>query len=92
VRKRSEQPVSIIARWIVERLAVSFEWQSQTMLPMFQFDLPGLTLRPCVAEVVQELRDVFDGWDLALWFAESNAWLCGAAPGRRDWRRPGRRA
>lgn len=80
VRSRSEQPVSIIARWIVERLAVSFEWQAQTMLPMFQFDLPGLTLRPRVAAVVQELRDVFDDWDLALWFAESNAWLCGAAP------------
>ena len=80
MRGRLEQPVSVIARWIVERRAVSFEWQARTMLPVFQFDFTNSTLRDSIVEVVKELRDVFDDWDLALWFAQSNACLGGAAP------------
>jgi len=80
LRRRSEQPISMLARWIVERRAVSFPWRSQTLLPLFQFDLSTMTLRPAVVETVCELKDVFDDWDLALWFARPNAWLSDSAP------------
>src|SRR5205085_220740 len=80
LRGRWEQPLSKVARWIVGRHAVSFTWRSAILLPMFQFDPPSLALRPSVADVVEELRDVFDDWDLASWFAEPNAWLGDAAP------------
>lgn len=80
MRCRHRQPVSRLARWIVDRAVISFEWQGNTVLPLFQFDLSSLTLRPRVDIVVRELRAVFDGWELALWFARPNAWLECHAP------------
>lgn len=80
LRRCSEQPISMLARWIVDRRAVSFPWRSQTLLPLFQFDLATMSLRPAVIETVCELRGVFDDWDLAMWFARPNAWLSDFAP------------
>jgi hypothetical protein len=80
LRERIEQPVSVVARWIVGRNVVSYEWRSQAMLPLFQFDLPKATLRPTVADVIHELKDVYADWCLALWFVEPNLWLDGATP------------
>ena len=78
--RRSQQPISIVARWIVSRQVVCFEWQALTLLPLFQFDLSTVTLRACVAEIVQELADTFDDWHLAWWFAQPNARLGEATP------------
>jgi len=80
MRRHSEQPISVLARWIVSREAVSFEWKSQTLLPLFQFDLSDMSLRPGVTGVVRELAGVFEDMSLALWFAESNAWLGDVSP------------
>lgn len=80
LRRRSEQPLSMIARWIVERRIVSLDWQSQMLIPLFQFDLTDMTLRSDVVEVANELKPVFDGWELAVWFAEPNVWLDGECP------------
>ena len=80
LRGRVEQPLSTVARWIVAPEVVSFEWRSQTLLPLFQFDLAAARLRAPVADVVRELASVFDDWDLACWFTEPNAWLGDAAP------------
>ena len=82
LRGRVEQPLSRVARWIVAREVVSFEWRSQTMLPLFQFDLHAARVRAPVAAVVRELAVVFDDWDLARWFTEPNAWLGDAAPAK----------
>ena len=83
LRRRSKQPISIVARWIVGRQVVSFEWQSQTMLPLFQFDPSNMALRSCVVEIVRELVDTYDDWEAAWWFASPNAWLDGAMPVER---------
>lgn len=80
MQKHWDQSVSTVARWIVGRSVLSFTWQSQTLLPLFQFDLSTMSLRPCVTAVLRELVCAFDEWDLALWFAEPNAWLDDAAP------------
>jgi hypothetical protein len=79
-RSLLQQPISTIARWIVGRHVVCFDWNCQPMLPLFQIELTSMRLRPSVAEVVQELAGTFDDWDLALWFATPNAWLDGRAP------------
>lgn len=71
----SDQPISIVARWIVNREALAFGWKGQTMLPLFQFDPCGMTLRPGVTVILRELSDVFDNWGCALWFAQPNVWL-----------------
>lgn len=78
--KDVEQPISVVARWIVDRRVVSFVWQSQTWLPMFQFDMSTATLHSGVAEVMEELVSAFDDWDVAMWFVRPNAWLGDSTP------------
>jgi hypothetical protein len=80
MRAGEAQPVSRLARWIVEGSVVHFEWHSRVFLPMFQFEVPGLSLRPEAVAVMAELKDVFDDLGLALWFARSNSLLDGDAP------------
>ena len=78
--KRWEQPISVLARWIVERHVVHFRIGSQIMLPLFQFDLENHVVLPSVGKVIAQLRDSFDDQDLAQWFAMSNCWLDEASP------------
>ena len=80
MRRRTLQPISLLARWIVAQRVVSFEWQSQKMLPLFQFDLADMSVRSEVSAVLDELSGTFDDWGLATWFAEPNSWLQDAAP------------
>jgi hypothetical protein len=44
-------------------------------VPMFQFELDDLRLKPAALKVRAELAAEFDGWEVASWFAEPNAWL-----------------
>lgn len=83
LRGRTEQPISLLARWIVQREVISFPWQSQTLLPLFQFDLENLRVRPGVPQVIAELREAFDDVELADWFARPNSWLQGSTPAGR---------
>lgn len=80
LRRVVDQPISRLARWIVSRSVISISWRAQTLMPAFQFQLAEMSIRPCFASVLLELRDVFDNWELALWFAAPNAWLDYAAP------------
>ena len=83
LRGGTEQPISLLARWIVQREVISFSWHSQTLLPLFQFDLETLQVRPGVPEVIAELREAFDDVELADWFARPNSWLQGSTPANR---------
>lgn len=72
--------VAHLARAIVNREILSFEWRDELWLPLFQFDLKDMTLREAPRRVAAELACAFDGWALALWFATPNAWLAGRIP------------
>ena len=80
LRDHSPQPVSRLARAIVDRSVVSFECSGQRWLPLFQFDMGTLCVRREVSLVVAELRETLDDAALVSWFAEQNAWLGEAAP------------
>ncbi len=80
LRTRSSQPISALARWIVDRRIVSFTWRSRLLLPVFQFEPASMRPRPCVLDAVAELSPWLDDWELAMWFVEPNAWLRGRAP------------
>ena len=80
LRCRSDQPISLLARWIVTGRIVHFEWRCQTWIPLFQFNLAEMDLVPGVHQVVAELRDAFDDWELTQWFARPNCWLRGGSP------------
>jgi hypothetical protein len=82
LRKHTDQPISRLARWIVDRRIVSFEADSQRWIPMFQFGAPDLCMLDGVARSILELRDIFDDQELAEWFAMPNTWLTGRAPSR----------
>lgn len=80
LRTRSSQTISALARWIVDRRIVSFNWQSRLLIPLFQFDPVTMRPRPCVIDAVAELSPFLDDWALASWFVESNAWLDDCSP------------
>ena len=80
LRDSVDQPLSKLARWIVTRAVVSFASQSQTLLPLFQFDLSTMSLRAGIAEVTRMLSPVFDDTELAKWFVRPNQRLHGAMP------------
>jgi hypothetical protein len=82
LRQRTSQPISMLARWIVERRVVSFGWRGEYLVPMFQFEGAYMAVRRSVSAVLAELRGVFDDWDLATWFALPNDWLGEHAPVR----------
>ena len=69
-----------LARALVAGKLFSFEWHHAIWLPLFQLD-PG-TLAPCEARqrVLDELRDVLDGWALARWHVQPHAALGGRRP------------
>jgi len=75
MRRHWEQPISVLARWIVERRIVNIAWHSQILIPAFQFSSDDMRIRPVVSAALAELRDVFDDWEIAMWFAQPNAWL-----------------
>ena len=75
-----ERPLSNLARWLAAREVVSFPWQSRIMVPLFQFNLVDMTLRPGVSQVTFELIDIFDDWDMTCWFVRPNSSLGGATP------------
>jgi hypothetical protein len=55
-------------------------WQDDFWVPMFQVDRDSLAVRPGSRRVLAELGGVFDGWSLAQWFVQPNAWLRGHWP------------
>ena len=80
LRRLSDQSLSTLERWLVSRKVLNVWWRDQTLMPMFQFDLENMAIKPACARVVDELKAVFDDWELALWFATPNTWLDCATP------------
>lgn len=67
--------LAALAKLIVSGEVFSFEWQGNFWIPLFQLNSKDLTSRYCVRQVLQELTTVFDGWTLAVWFIQTNAWI-----------------
>jgi hypothetical protein len=49
-------------------------------LPWFHFDPADMSMRPGPATIIAELSPVFDGWEIATWFARPNLWIANARP------------
>lgn len=67
--------VSTLARLIASGEVFGFDWHGSFWIPMFQFDLRDLSVKPAARQVQGELAPVFDGWTMAVWFAQRNSWL-----------------
>jgi hypothetical protein len=69
-----------LARQIVDRDVLCLDWDGGYWLPMFQFDMHDLSVRPDLLPVIWELYSEGDGWALCAWFARANGWLGGRSP------------
>ena len=69
-----------LGKLLVTHDVFSFEWREVHWVPMFQFDLRDMSVRPRPQRVIVELGEVFDGWALAMWFSQPNHWLRGRRP------------
>jgi len=45
------------------------------LVPMFQFELRNLSVKPGLRQVLAELSTAFVGWALANWFVRPHGWL-----------------
>ena len=79
-RNRRGPPMADLARWIVQRRIISFEWQSCIWLPLFQFNPIDLSPHAGLDQVLAELKSVHASVELAQWFVSPNEWLSGRMP------------
>jgi hypothetical protein len=75
LRRLHGAALSSLARRIVAREVICFEWHGERWLPLLQFDLTDMSLRPVLVRVSAELAEVFDGWELCRWLATPNSSL-----------------
>jgi hypothetical protein len=80
LRPHHDQPISVVARWLVGRRILSIDWRGQTLIPLFQFDRHTMKPRSGVFDVIRELADAFDDWEMNLWFATPSSWLAETSP------------
>ena len=80
MRSQWDQPVSILANLIVSRALITIDWHDDILIPMFQIESHSRGLRPGCKEVIAELKDVMDNWEMARWFVTSDPWLGGQVP------------
>jgi hypothetical protein len=80
LRRHTSQPISTVARWIVERRVVRLGLRGEHLVPMFQFDRASMRVRRRVSAVLGEFDGTFEDWELASWFALPNTWLGDEAP------------
>ena len=69
-----------LAKLIAAGEVLAFEWRDAHWIPMFQFNLGDLSIKPAPRRVLGELAKTFDGWSLAVWFVEPNSWLSHRRP------------
>jgi hypothetical protein len=75
MRRHWDQPISVLANWVMKREIVNIVWHARILIPVFQFSSEDLQIRPVVRAALAELDSVFDDWEIAVWFAQPNAWL-----------------
>lgn len=82
-RSRHGADVARLARWIVRREIISFDWQSKVWVPLFQFDRATMALQPGLNCVLTVLNPILGPEELVAWFAQPNRYLMDQAPADR---------
>ena len=80
MRRHFNQPIGLLARWIIERKVLSLRWHGDVLIPMFQFDLASMIVHAQVAMVVSELEPSWEDLRVTSWFMRSNPLLDGFTP------------
>jgi hypothetical protein len=69
-----------LARMLGAHEVFGLRWRGTFWIPIFQFDLIDLSVKPAPQTVRNELGRCFDDWELASWFTSPNLWLQGRTP------------
>ena len=72
--------ITTCAQWIVGGNLLSFEWQSQIWIPLFQFDRTDMSLQAGIGEILKDLSATMEPWEQAAWFSQPNLWLAERCP------------
>ena len=78
--QRQPDGLSKLARAIAAGEMISFSWQANLWLPMFQFDLHTMEMNMAVNKIISELRPIMDGWEITQWFAAPHSALANVVP------------
>lgn len=78
--RHSVADVALLARWIVERSVVCFEWQSQTWFPLFQFRPPAFAPSQQLQPLLTQLAQSRNAWQVAHWLIVPSRQLGGREP------------
>jgi hypothetical protein len=77
---RSDLGVMTLARWMAQRTVLSLEWHADVWVPLFQFELQHMTVKPAMVPVLAVLNPVCTPWELAHWCAQPHRLLVGQSP------------
>ncbi len=69
-----------LARLIAGGAVFGFGWRHTLWIPMFQFELRDLSVKPEAQQLLEALGNGFEGWTCAAWCARPNCWLNHRAP------------
>lgn len=79
-KPRGGTDVPTLAGWMVHRQVICFEWLSRIWLPVFQFNRADMSRQSGLDEVLSELVEMYDNWQIARWFSQPNARLADVRP------------
>ena len=79
-KSRNDLGVAALAGWIAHRTVLCLQWSTDVWLPLFQFELQCMTVKPDVQPVYAALIPLLTPWELAHWFAKPHKWLDGDSP------------
>jgi hypothetical protein len=82
-KRRCGCDITPLASWIANRKVICFEWQSESWLPLFQFNPLDMTLKAGLSLILAELKPNRDTWQVAHWFAQPNSRLGHRSPADR---------
>ena len=80
LQEESNGGPSNLGKLIDSHAVFAFDWRGSLWLPMFQFKLPEMYVKPQARKVLAELAGVFDGWSMAVWYLQQNSWLDNRRP------------
>src|SRR5260221_3764861 len=72
--------LSALARRIVARELICFEWHGELWLPLLQFDWVDMSLQPVIRQVAAELAGVFQAWEVCCLLAAAYSLVVHRAP------------
>ena len=69
---------SILSEWENNKMIFSVKCFEKLLYPTFQFD--AHRPKPVIKEILKELPDHMNSWQIAFWFESNNGWLGGDIP------------